>query len=57
MNAKKSQKFNIGYYFTSKSAKNAWGTQLGIAHQERVSSPGEYIWTYSLGLSWELKFK
>ncbi len=53
----KSQKFNIGYYFTSKSAKNAWGTQLGIAHQERVSSPGEYIWTYSLGLSWELKFK
>lgn len=53
----KSQKFNIGYYFTSKTAKNAWGTQLGITHQERVSSPGEYIWTYSLGLSWELKFK
>lgn len=53
----KSQKFNLGYYFTSKTAQHAWGTQLGITHQERVSSPGDYIWTYSLGLLWELKFK
>ncbi len=31
----KSQKFKIDYYFSSKTKKNAWGTQLGITHQEK----------------------
>jgi YaiO family outer membrane protein len=52
-----SQKINFGYYFTSKSKKNAWGTQLGISHQEISFNPGNFFWIYSLGLSWEFKFK
>ncbi|MBI9040019.1 YaiO family outer membrane beta-barrel protein [Lutibacter sp.] len=52
-----SQKINFGYYFTSKSKQNAWGTQLGISHQEISFDPGNFFWIYSLGVSWELKFK
>lgn len=52
-----SQKINFGYYFTSKSKQNAWGTQLGISHQEISFNPGNFFWVYSLGVSWELKFK
>lgn len=52
-----SQKINFGYYFTSKSKQNAWGTQFGISHQEISFDPGNFFWVYSLGISWELKFK
>ncbi len=53
----KSQKFNVGYYFTSSNKKNAWGTLLGVTHQEISFDPGNYFWIYSVGLNWELKFK
>jgi YaiO family outer membrane protein len=52
-----SQKINFGYYFTSKTKQNAWGTQFGISHQEISFDPGNFFWVYSLGISWELKFK
>jgi YaiO family outer membrane protein len=52
-----SQKFNVGYYFTSSNKQNAWGTQLGVTHQEISFDPGNYFWIYSIGLNWELKFK
>jgi YaiO family outer membrane protein len=52
-----SQKLNVGYYFTSKNKQNAWGTQFGITHQEISFDPGNYFWIYSVGLSWELKFR
>ncbi|WP_413998851.1 YaiO family outer membrane beta-barrel protein [Flavobacterium sp. W1B] len=53
----KTQRFNIGYYFTTASNKNAWGAQFDIAHQEISFDPGSYFWIYSLSLSWDLKFK
>ncbi|HEY4629201.1 MAG TPA: YaiO family outer membrane beta-barrel protein, partial [Flavobacterium sp.] len=53
----KSEKFNLGYYFSSSNKQNVWGTQFGVAHQEIISDPGNYFWIYSLTLSWELKFK
>ena len=53
----KSQKFNVGYYFTTSSKQNAWGTQFAVTHQEIIFDPGNYFWIYSLNLSWELKFK
>ena len=53
----KSQKLNFGYYFTSKNNRNAWGFQAGISHQEIVFNPGSYFWIYSLGLSWDLRFR
>lgn len=52
-----SQKFNIGYYFTSKNNKNSWGIQAGVSHQEISFDPGNYFWIYSFGLSWDLKFR
>lgn len=52
-----SQKIKLGYYFTSKNNKNAWGTQVGITHQEITFDEGNFFWIYSLGLSWNLKFK
>ncbi len=52
-----SLKFNIGYYFTSKNNKNSWGVQSGVSHQEISFDPGNYFWIYSLGLSWEIKFR
>lgn len=52
-----SQKFNVGYYFTSSNKQNAWGTLLGVTHQEIKSDLGSYFWIYSIGLNWELKFR
>jgi YaiO family outer membrane protein len=52
-----SQKFNLGYYFTSTNKQNAWGTQFGVTHQEISFDPGNYFWIFSIGLNWELKFR
>ncbi|MEP1487625.1 MAG: YaiO family outer membrane beta-barrel protein [Algibacter sp.] len=52
-----SQKFNLGYFFTSKDDKNAWGIRSGVSHQEISFDPGAYFWIYSIGLSWEIKFR
>ncbi|MDD7884665.1 YaiO family outer membrane beta-barrel protein [Flavivirga sp. 57AJ16] len=52
-----SQKFNLGYYFSSKNNTNLWGAQAGVAHQEISFNPGSYFWIYSFSLSWDLLFK
>ncbi len=52
-----SQKFNVGYYFTSSNKQNSWGTQIGVTHQEISFDPGNYFWIYSIGLNWALKFR
>ena len=53
----KSQKLNLGYYFTSKNNRNSWGIQAGVYHQEISFDPGNYFWIYSFALSWDLKFR
>ena len=53
----KSQKLNLGYFFTSKNDKNAWGIRSGIEHQEISFNPGNYFWIFNMGLSWNLKFR
>ncbi|RXP63567.1 YaiO family outer membrane beta-barrel protein [Lutibacter sp. HS1-25] len=52
-----SQRIRFGYYFTSNNRKNAWGAQAGVTHQEISFDQGNFFWIYSLGVSWELKFK
>lgn len=52
-----SQKLNLGYYFTSKNNKNAWGIQTGITHQEISFDPGNYFWIYNFGFIWDMKFR
>ncbi len=53
----KSQKLNLNYYFTSSNNKHAFGTQLGVTHQEKVQTPGEYYLVYFIAFSWDLRFK
>ena len=53
----KSQKFNMGYYFTSSNKQNLWGTTFGVAHQEISFDLGNYFWIYSMGLTYEVKFR
>lgn len=53
----KSQKLNMGYYFTSANKKNAWGAQFGVTHQEITFDQGNYFWIYNLALSWDIRFK
>jgi len=53
----KSQDLNLGYFFTSKNTRNAWGIRTGVTHQEISFNPGNYFWIYSLGLSWEVRFR
>ncbi|SNR33960.1 outer membrane protein, YaiO family [Lutibacter agarilyticus] len=52
-----SQRIRFGYYFTSNNRKNAWGAQAGITHQEISFDEGNFFWIYSLGVSWDLRFK
>ncbi|MDP3312695.1 YaiO family outer membrane beta-barrel protein [Lutibacter sp.] len=52
----KSQKFNIGYNFTTSNNRNGIGTQFGLTHQEISFDLGNYFWIYSFSLNWELKF-
>jgi YaiO family outer membrane protein len=53
----KTQRFNVGYFFTTSKNKDAWGAQFDVAHQEISFDPGNYFWIYSLTVSWNLKFK
>lgn len=53
----KSQSATINYNFTSKSLKHAFGTKLGLSHREKSFSPGNYLWIYSLGVNWELRYR
>jgi len=53
----KSQKLNLGYYFTSKNSKNSWGIKGGVTHQEISFDPGSFFWIYSASLSWQVKFR
>ncbi len=54
----KSQKFNVGYYFTSSNKSNIFGTTFNFARQEiSAVSRGDYFLIYSLGLSYSVKFK
>ena len=53
----KTQRLNLGYFFTTTKEKNAWGAQIEVSHQEIIFNPGNYFWIYSLALSWDFRFK
>lgn len=53
----KSQKVNIGYYFTSADKIHAYGSQFGVTHQESLFEPGDYYWVYFVALTWDLRFR
>ena len=53
----KSQKLNLSYNFTSNNKQNAWGLQLGVAHQEITFDQGNYFWIYNFAVIWDLRFR
>lgn len=53
----KTQRLNVGYFFSTNKDTQAWGAQFDVAHQEINFDPGNYFWIYSLTVSWNLKFK
>lgn len=53
----KSQKANVGYFFTSKDKQHAFGTQVGVTHQQMLFDPENYYWVYFVAFSWDLRFR
>lgn len=53
----KSQSGNVNYNFTSKNKKHAWGTKFGLTHREKSFDPDSYIWIYSFGLNYDVRFR
>ena len=53
----KSQKIKAAYFFTTKDKKFAWGSFINISREEKSYARDEYFLFYSLGVSYELKFK
>lgn len=53
----KTQRLNVGYFFSTNKDKNAWSAQFDVAHQEISFDPGNYFWIYSLTVTWDLRFK
>jgi YaiO family outer membrane protein len=52
-----SQKIVFGYYFSTKSKKNAWGFNASAYREEKPFAKGEYFLYASLGVSYAVKFK
>ena len=52
-----SQKLVIGYYFSTKNKKNAWGFNASVFREEKPFAKGEYFLYTSVGISYAVKFK
>ena len=52
-----SQKISGGYSFTSSNKKHVWNTSLNISREEKSFSKGDYYLIYTLGISYNLRFK
>lgn len=51
-----SQRLNLEYQFTPKNAPTIYRTRIGLVRQELVSSPGNFFWAVSAGLTYRVKF-
>ena len=51
-----SQRLNIEYQFTPKNAPVVYRTRLGLTRQEIVTTPGNFFWAVSAGLTYRVKF-
>lgn len=53
----KSQKIDLGYFFSTENKKHFWGTGLGVAREEKINDRGNYFLVFYLGLSYDVRFK
>jgi len=51
-----SQRFSCEYQFTTKNSPNVYRTNLGVTRQELAFAPGQYFWSFSGGLTYQVKF-
>lgn len=51
-----SQRFSCEYQFTSKNNLNSYLTNIGVMRQELIFAPGSYFWSFSAGLTYQVKF-
>ena len=52
-----SQKINLGYFFSSKNKKNAWGFTADFYREEKPFSKGDFFLYAAFGVSYNVKFK
>lgn len=53
----KSQKIDFGYYFSTKDKKHYFGSNFGVSHEEKINDRGEYFLVFTLGISYDVRFK
>lgn len=51
-----SQRLSCEYQFTTKNSPNVYRTRLGVTRQELAFAPGSYFWSFSAGLTYQVKF-
>ncbi|MCW5515198.1 YaiO family outer membrane beta-barrel protein [Muriicola sp. Z0-33] len=51
-----SQRLNLEYQFTPKNAPTVYRTRIGLVRQELTTSPGNFFWAVSAGLTYRVKF-
>ncbi|NNE77957.1 MAG: YaiO family outer membrane beta-barrel protein [Pricia sp.] len=51
-----SQRLGIEYQFTGKNAPNIYKTNVGVRRQELVYDSGNFFWSVSAGLTYQVKF-
>lgn len=51
-----SQRLAFAYQFTGKESPNSYNVNLGVARQELVFDSGNFAWSVSAGLTYQVKF-
>ncbi|MGB3145139.1 MAG: YaiO family outer membrane beta-barrel protein [Maribacter sp.] len=51
-----SQRLSMEYQFTGKNQPNNYRTNVGVTRQELAFAPNNYFWSFTAGLTYEIKF-
>lgn len=51
-----SQRMSLQYQFTTKKNPNVYSASLGVSRQEKSFDSGSFIWAFSAGFAYQLKF-
>ncbi len=51
-----SQRMSLQYQFTAKKSPNVYSASLGVSRQEKSFESGSFIWAFSAGFAYQIKF-
>lgn len=51
-----SQRMSLQYQFTAKKSPNVYSASLGVSRQEKSFESGSFIWAFSAGIAYQIKF-